>query len=130
VSPATTKEPGHAAVITLRATQFIEHHQAQHLDNDQLVKRCCAHLVATTGITESAAASYTMHALADIQARHVPAYIDMSYSTSYVVRVVDPRTGNVYQLTASDVLQLAQAHNDTPPDRSHSIRQCGRRAAN
>lgn len=129
MSPATIKEPGHAATLTLRATQYLEQHQAQHLDNDQLVKRCCAHLVATTGITEAAASSYTMHALADIQARHVPAYIDMSHSTSYVVRVVDPRTGNVYQLTASDVLQLAQAHNDAPPDPAHSIQQCGRSAA-
>lgn len=129
MSPATIKEPGYAAVLTLQASQFLEQHQAEHLDSDQLVKRCAAHLVATAGITESAAASYTMHALADLQAKHVPAYIDMNHSTSYVVRVVDPRTGNVYQLTASDVLQLARAHNDTPPDPAHTIHQCGRSAA-
>lgn len=129
MSPATMKEPGYAAMLTLQASQFLEQHQAEHLDSDQLVRRCAAHLVATAGITEAAASSYTMHALADLQAKHVPAYIDMSLSTSYVVRVVDPRTGNVYQLTASDVLQLARAHNDAPPDPAHTIHQCGRSAA-
>lgn len=128
MSLAPTQEPAHGAVLVHRAMQYIEQHQAQHLDNDHLVKRCCAHLVATTGITEAAASGYTMHALAEIQGRHVPAYFDMSHSTSLVVRVVDPRTGNVYQLTASDILQLARAQNDAPTDPMHCIQLCGRSA--
>lgn len=127
MSLPTIPEPAHAAMLIHRATQFIATYQAQHLDNDPLVKRCCAHLMSTTGITESAAAHYTMHALADVQARHVPAYFDTNHSTSFVVRVADPSTGHIYSLTASDVLQLAKAQNDAPADTTHSVHVCGRR---
>jgi hypothetical protein len=51
----------HAAMLIYSATRFIVMHQAEHLDSEQLVKRCCAHLMATTGITETAAQHYAMH---------------------------------------------------------------------
>jgi len=119
----------HAALLVHSATRFIVTHQAEHLDSDQLVKRCCAHLMATNGITESAAQHYAMHALAELQAKHIPAYFDISHSTSYVVRVVDPTTGHAYALTASDVLQMAKMHNDGDADGiAYITQQCGRRA--
>ena len=119
----------HAAMLVHSATRFIVMHQAEHLDSEQLVKRCCAHLMATNGITESAAQHYAMHALAELQAKHIPAYFDISHSTSYVVRVVDPTTGHAYALTASDVLQWAKAHNDDGhDDTAYITQQCGRRA--
>jgi hypothetical protein len=110
------------------ATRFIVMHQAEHLDNEQLVTRCCAHLMATTGITETAAQHYAMHALADLQAKHVPAYFDISHSTSYVIRVVDPSTGHAYALTASDVLQIATQQSEGNQNTSRITQQCGRRA--
>lgn len=118
----------HAAMLVHSATRFIVSHHAEHLESEQLVKRCCAHLMATTGITENAAQHYTMHALAELQARHVPAYFDISHSTSYVVRVVDPTTGHAYALTASDVLQMAKVqHDNGHDDAAHITQQCGRR---
>jgi len=119
----------HAAMLVHSATRFIVTHQAEHLDSEQLVKRCCAHLMTTTGITESAAQHYAMHALAELQARHVPAYFDISHSTSYVMRVVDPTTGLAYALTASDVLQIAKTQHESGHEHApHITQQCGRRA--
>ena len=118
----------HAAMLIHSATRFIVTHQAEHLDSDQLIKRCCAHLMATAGIAESAAQHYTMHALADLQAKHVPAYFDISHSTSYVIRVVDPTTGHAFALTASDVLQMATMQGEHPHNTAHITQQCGRRA--
>jgi hypothetical protein len=109
------------------AAIYIESHQAQHLDNEQLVRRCCQHLVATMGIAEEAAVNYAMHALAFAQGKHVPAHFDANGCTSYVVRVVDPRTGLAYSLTASDILQLAKAQSEATVDTAHSMQQCGRR---
>ena len=117
----------HAAMLIHSATRFIVTHQAEHLDSEQLVKRCCAHLMLTTGITENAAQHYAMHALAELQAKHVPAYFDINHSTSYVVRVVDPTTGHAYALTASDVLQMATMQSESTPSTAHMIQQCGRR---
>lgn len=111
------------------ATRFIVMHQAEHLDSEQLLKRCCAHLMVTTGITESSAQHYAMHALAELQAKHAPAYFDINHSTSYVMRVVDPTTGHTYALTASDVLQMAKMqHEGGNPEMAHITQQCGRRA--
>ncbi|WP_199098979.1 hypothetical protein [Dyella sp. ASV21] len=110
------------------AVRYLEAHQSQHLDDDQLIKRCVSHLIATMGITQATAENNAMHALADLQARHVPAYFDTSGSTSYVVRVVDPRSGEVYALTATDVLQCAKAWHNAQPDTTHCIQQCGRSA--
>jgi hypothetical protein len=111
------------------ATRFIVSHQAEHLDSEPLIKRCCAHLMATAGLTESAAQHYAMHALAELQAKHVPAYFDISHSTSYVVRVVDPTNGHAYALTASDILQMAtMQHEHGHDDAAHITQQCGRRA--
>jgi hypothetical protein len=119
----------HAAMLIHSATRFLVTHQAEHLDSEQLIARCCAHLMATTGITESAAQHYTMHALAELQAKHAPAYFDISHSTSYVVRVVDPTTGHAYALTASDVLQIAKAQREQGNEHAaHATQQCGRRA--
>jgi|GEM_PF-1078765 len=119
----------HAAMLIHSATRFIVTHQAEHLDSEQLIKRCCAHLMVTTGITEHAAQHYAMHALAELQAKHVPAYFDISHSTSFVVRVVDPTTGHAYALTASDVLQMATLHHGNDhDDTAHATQQCGRRA--
>lgn len=118
----------HTAMLIHSATCFIVTHQAEHLDNEQLIKRCCAHLMATAGIAESAAQHYTMHALADLQAKHVPAYFDISHSTSYVIRVVDPTTGHAFALTASDVLQMARMQGEHPHNITHITQQCGRRA--
>lgn len=118
----------HAAMLIYSATRFIVMHQAEHLDSEQLVKRCCAHLMATTGITETAAQHYAMHALAELQAKHVPAYFDISHSTSYVIRVVDPSTGHAYALTASDVLQIAKQQSEGNHDALRVTQQCGRRA--
>lgn len=129
LSRSLPHDQAHAAALVHSAARFIVTHQAQHLDNEQLVKRCCAHLMATSGITESAAQHYAMHALADLQAKHVPAYFDISHSTSYVMRVVDPTTGHAYALTASDVLQMAKAqHESGHDDSAHITQQCGRRA--
>jgi hypothetical protein len=122
-------DQAHAAMLVHSATRFIVTHQAEHLDSEQLIKRCCAHLMATAGITESAAQHYTMHALAELQAKHAPAYFDMNHSTSYVVRVVDPTTGHAYALTASDVLLMAKApHAEGHDPMAHVTQQCGRRA--
>lgn len=118
----------HAAMLIHSATRFIVTHQAEHLDTEQLVKRCCAHLMVTMGITENAAQHYVMHALAELQAKHVPAYFDINHSTSYVVRVVDPTTGHAYSLTASDVLQMATMQSESAHDTVHMTQQCGRRA--
>lgn len=119
----------HAAMLIHSATRFIVSHQAEHLDSEPLVKRCCAHLMATAGLTESAAQHYAMHALAELQAKHVPAYFDISHSTSYVVRVVDPSCGHAYALTASDILQIAtMQHERGHDDAAHVTQQCGRRA--
>jgi hypothetical protein len=118
----------HAAMLLHSAASFIVAHQPEHLDSEQLVKRCCAHLMATAGITENAAQHYAMHALADLQAKHVPAYFDISHSTSYVVRVIDPASGHAYVLTASDVLQMARTHSSYDHDIAHVTQQCGRRA--
>jgi hypothetical protein len=129
LSYALPHDQTHTALLIHRATRFIVTHQAEYLDNEQLVKRCCAHLMATAGITESTAQHYTMHALAELQAKHVPAYFDISHSTSYVVRVVDPATGHGYALTASDVLQMAKVQSESARDDSaHITQQCGRRA--
>lgn len=119
----------HAAMLIHSATRFIVMHQAEHLDSEQLLKRCCAHLMVTTGITESAAQHYAMHALAELQAKHAPAYFDINHSTSYVMRVVDPTTGHAYALTASDVLQIAKMqYEGGNPEMAHITQQCGRRA--
>jgi phosphopantetheinyl transferase len=123
-----THDHTHAAMLIHSAMRFIVAHQAEHLDSDQLIKRCCAHLMATAGIAESAAEHYTMHALADLQAKHVPAYFDISHSTSYVIRVVDPATGHAFALTASDVLQIAKTQSECPRNTVHATQQCGRRA--
>ena len=129
VSRSLRHDHTHAALLVHSATRFILTHQAEHLDSEQLVRRCCAHLMATNGITESAAQHYAMHALAELQAKHVPAYFDISHSTSYVVRVVDPTTGHAYALTASDILQMAKMHHDGSADGTAYItQQCGRRA--
>lgn len=127
MSPSLPHDHTHAAMLLHSATRFIVTHQAEHLDSEQLVKRCCAHLMVTAGITESAAQHYAMHALAELQAKHVPAYFDISRSTSYVVRVIDPTTGHTYALTASDVLQMAMTQHDHD-DTAHITQQCGRRA--
>jgi hypothetical protein len=126
VSQDFSNVDGYAVLITQHAVQFLQQHQGQHLDNDQLVKRCCAHLISTAAVSNAVAERVTMHALAEIQCMHLPAYFDTGRSTPLVVCVVDPGTGNVYQLTASDILQLARAQNDAPRDPSHGIQLCGR----
>jgi len=118
----------HTGMLIHSATRFIVAHQAEHLDSEQLIKRCCAHLMVTAGITERAAQHYAMHALAELQAKHVPAYFDISRSTSYVVRVVDPTTGHAYALTASDVLQVVRMQHEPGHDAARITQQCGRRA--
>lgn len=110
-----------------QAVRFIEQHQGQHLDTDPLVRRCAAHLMAHAAADRQTALEVALHALADVQARTVPAVVDMHHSTSHVVRVVDPGSGRTVAFTASELMQLANA-KALAADPRHAIAACGRPA--
>ena len=80
-----------------------------HLDDEQLLHACSVELVAEHGIEDAHRAhAIAVAALADIQSRTTPAWIDISLSTSNVARVVNPVTGKVAVFTASELVRLAE----------------------
>lgn len=110
------------------AMQFMADHAAQHLDDAQLVSRCAAALMDRYDISHRVAANDAIHALAALQARERPAYVDINHSTSRVVYVMSPRTGRMVAFTASELLTLADEHRATLPDAQHAAMRCGRAA--
>lgn len=110
------------------AATFLEHHAAQHLDEQLLLSRCAAEVMARFDVSQRTAANDAMHALAAHQARRTPAYVDIQHSTSAVVYVTSPRTGRLVAFTASELLTLADEHRATAQDGDLVAARCGRRA--
>lgn len=91
------------------ALQFIEHHEAQYLDQEQLIVSCAGHLMAECRVEDSFKAhELAMAALAEFQTRTQPAWVDISLSTAYVVRVVNPVTEQVYCFTAAELVRIGE----------------------
>lgn len=106
------------------AVRYIEQHAAMHLDDQQLLEACTVALVADHQVPDA----YTAHAvavaaLAEIQSRTRPAWIDISLSTSLVCRVVDPVSGQVANFTAAELIEIAHeratASDEVPSDAAH-----------
>lgn len=110
------------------AIAFIDAHSAQHLHDDQLIDRCARHIMAHFPVSRRLAIDIALHALHDVQSRERPAYVDINHSTSYVVQVIDPRSGRTVAFTASELLTLAENKADAIADLKHAVRACGRRA--
>jgi hypothetical protein len=92
------------------AVQFIEQNTALHLDEGRLLELCAAELVGIHGVEDAHRAhGIAVAALADFQSRTHPAWIDITTSTSFVVRVVDPLSKRVATFTAAELIRLAQA---------------------
>lgn len=118
-----------AATRHRAALVFIEQHQAQHLDNDQLIRRCASHVMTRFHVPEHVATDAALHALAEIQAQNTPARVNIDRSTMAVVMVTDPRNGRTFAFTASELLELATSK--APPAANDPVRLvavCGRRA--
>jgi hypothetical protein len=122
-SPASTIAACHAAAVA-----FIDVHQAQHLHDEQLIARCASHLMALHSIPRRVAIDSALHALAEVQMRTHPAYVDINHSTSYVIHVVDPRDGRTVAFTASELMQIAAPKLDASVDGNRLVQLCGRRA--
>lgn len=110
------------------ASAFMEQQAAQYLDEQQLVTRCAAEVMARFDVSQRTATNDAMHALAAHQARRVPAYVDVQHSTSAVVYITNPRTGRLVAFTASELLTLADEHRATTQDGDLATARCGRRA--
>lgn len=103
------------------AVRYIDTHCAMYLDDQQLLHACATELVAMHNVPDAYAAhAIAAEALAEVQARTSPAWIDISLSTSQVARVIDPVTGQMATFTASELIQIAQerarAIADASPD--------------
>lgn len=99
------------------AIQFIEQHAAMYLDEGKLLEQCATELVALHGANDPHEAHrVAVAALAEVQARTRPAWIDMSTSTSYVVRVIDPVTKRVASFTAAELIRIAETTDAEPAD--------------
>jgi len=91
------------------AVQYIEQHESQHLDQEQLIVACAAYLMAEHRVEDAFKAhELAMAALAAYQARTQPAWVDISTSTAYVVRVVNPVTEQVHCFTAAELVQIGE----------------------
>jgi hypothetical protein len=114
----------HAAVL------YIDQHAAMHLHEENLLQACAAELVANYGVLDAhAALAIAMGALAEVQVRTCPAWIDISLSTSLVCRVVDPVSGQVAHFTAAELIQIAQERAQrlsgmAPEDNGAVVNRC------
>lgn len=91
------------------ALQYIEAHESQHLDEEQLIVACAGQLMAEHRVNDTFKAhSLAIAALAEYQARTQPAWVDISLSTAYVVRVVNPVSGEVACFTAAELIRIAE----------------------
>lgn len=109
------------------AVSYIEQHQACHLDEDQLLVACASVLAADHGVMDTRQGhAIAVAALAEVQARTRPAWIDIDRSTARVCRVVDPVTSQVATFTASELVSLAQERavlrSTVPPEAQASRR--------
>ncbi len=114
----------------LEAVDWITRHSDQYLHTDQLIAACALHLVTKLTVPMQRATELARHALGELHSRHRPAYIDMARSTSYVLYVVDPRTGRTRYFTAAQLLDLVDGGPcamQQPTGRSPAER-CGTRA--
>jgi hypothetical protein len=111
-----------------RASDFVEQHEAQHLDNAQLIQRTAAHLMAFADMSEDIAHELALHVVAEAHAKRVPAFLDVNNSTSYVVRVMDPQNRKAYAFTASELVKLARSIEAPAIDSAYAIQTCGRHA--
>lgn len=109
------------------AAQFIEQNAALHLDEQQLLQRCTAALMSRFDVSQRTATNDAIHALAAHQMVSTPAFVDVRSSTSAVVYVVNPRTGQMIGFTASELITLADEHRTTSFT-IHAKLRCGRRA--
>lgn len=112
MSSLTDIDPRDARVVNsarhYAAVRYIDQHAAMHLDDQQLLEACAVALVADHQVPDAFTAhAIAVAALAEIQARTQPAWIDISLSTSLVCRVVDPVSGQVANFTASELMELA-----------------------
>ena len=104
------------------ALRYIEQHDNEHLDEDQLITACAAHLMADHKVECTYKAhAYAVSALATYQSRTQPAWIDIDCSTSDVVRVVNPVSNQVACFTAAELIRIAEERANTragatPPD--------------
>ncbi|MGE7139645.1 hypothetical protein ACQKIE_18620 [Luteibacter sp. NPDC031894] len=91
------------------ALQYIELHESKYLDQEQLIIACAAYLMAEQRVDDTFKAhELAMAALASYQARSQPAWVDISTSTSHVVRVVNPVTQQVHCFTAAELVQIGE----------------------
>jgi uncharacterized protein (DUF934 family) len=104
------------------ALRYVEQHETQHLDENQLLIACAAHLMADHQVECTYKAhAYAVSALAALQSRTQPAWIDIDCSTADVVRVVNPVSNQGACFTAAELMRLAEervtARTGTPrPD--------------
>lgn len=110
------------------AALYIEQHGDFYLHVDQLLVSCAAELMANHGVLDTEQAhAIAVAALADVQARSHPAWIDISRSTSRVCRLIDPASGKVFTFTAADLVRIAQdldsEHSGLPPNPQGSRRR-------
>ncbi len=122
--PFDQRDPRMAATARHHAAiQYIEQHAAMHLDEGKLLERCASELLALHGAGDPHEAHrVAVAALAEVQARTRPAWIDMSTSTSYVVRVVDPVTKRVACFTAAELIRIAESSEAEPIDVGPTLR--------
>lgn len=107
------------------AVRFLDDHAAQHLEEAQLIERCAEAMLAEFEVSRRMARSVALHALAAVQTRHTPAYVDVNTSTSHVITVVDPNNKRAFAFTASELVRIGSSIADGP---EHAMRACGRAA--
>lgn len=91
------------------ALQYIELHEPQYLDQEQLLISCAGYLMAEQRVEDSFKAhELAMAALASYQARTQPAWVDIATSSAHVVRVVNPVTEQVHCFTAAELVQIGE----------------------
>lgn len=94
-------------LLYTRAFAFLQTHEGEHLTHDQnnLVDRCIAHLVADAHVSYDTAKDTTLQALGELSARRRLEYIDCSRTTSYALFLVDVK-GEKRVFTVAELLQM------------------------
>ena len=95
----------------LAATRWYGTHRAEHLarDCDRMVDRCVDHLVSGFPIARSSAHALATQALADIESKTVPGFIDIDRSNSRMVLLRNSTEGTTHLITLPELFQLVQA---------------------
>ena len=100
----------HDEQVQAAAQRFYTAHGGEHLrhDVDHLVRRCAQHLAELFCLSDRAGTEAAMQALADMESKGAPGFVDIDRSTSRMVIVHDTARQSIHMVSASELLRLVR----------------------